>query len=990
MNVRQTDEFVADVERPFDDVPCMDTATFPTVCSNRRANDEKGRPKAALKKMRTSLLTLAVVLLSACAAGAAAPVNLVADPGFEEQPVAGRGGWVGTQNAGQAVFERSAERPRSGRWAAKLACRDGDVYARWVYRTPDLFATVKRGDRLKLSFWYRASAALGDALVQISHDAAPGWEQYPLKRLQATDDAWVLYEAVFTVAVNPTGGGEVQLRGSTDRTGDQVVFFDDVSLEVAGHDSPRRDAVVLGDPSLGVTGVYHPEGRITFEGQPAKEWEFMATGTGLTGLTVSCPAELIMQVNQASAIDEGGRLRALARLHLDLEGRPFANARHFRMEHDLRKSVITALADTAEGPVKVEIRAHVPLDLLRIDVDDGRKSPGRLTVRLEEDAPSKEESSPELGLQLGHENPVPEPAKEEASGVECEGTIYRGLGGRAFGLAVFSLTNQGAASGGTLAWPGARRHTFYVAGASVPGGREALGQALAQARARVRAEGGERFLRTHEAWWQNFWQRSRVVVHDPTGRMLRCQAAFDLYRYYLACCASERRETPVRFQIDLFRYHTRFNDWMVGLICAVEQYQSFYGALRAGDWEPLRGLGSFYEHHLPQYQDFAQRVYGHAGARIPMWSKAPVLRPAASVPTDAAPKGVANVAYNGENPAGALWVLGLLSDYVTLSGDVAHADKMLLPLATALVEFVRLQYPQRENGRMVIAPCNAGETWQGVRNPAEMVCALRHALPRLIALGRTRGWKRELLEQWERMLASVPDIPLGKFQYAGPEVKPRILPGDQLVPAADMSACQAYTLPWSGGKPRYELNGQQTEMYAVWPARLVLRNPVSRDQALRSYRDRLWKNKRDGWNLDVVFAACLGLREEVAPWHDRHFDWTFVLPCGLARETAQNNPAAPSLPECPSLQGMGTGVIPVLEMLLQDYPDELIVLPCWPDDVPVDFTLYSPSAGRVEVHYGPTRLLRVATQRQIRVRPGVRGPTQLQVERLPATGAPGA
>ena len=99
----------------------------------------------------------------------------------------------------------------------------------------------------------------------------------------------------------------------------------------------------------------------------------------------------------------------------------------------------------------------------------------------------------------------------------------------------------------------------------------------------------------------------------------------------------------------------------------------------------------------------------------------------------------------------------------------------------------------------------------------------------------------------------------------------------------------------------------------------------------------------------------------MVPWHDRHFDWTFVLPCGLARETAPENPQRPGIPESPSLQGLGTGVIPVLEMLLQDYPDELIVLPCWPDRVPVDFTLYSPYAGRVEVHYRPANMLRVAT-----------------------------
>ena len=83
---------------------------------------------------------------------------------------------------------------------------------------------------------------------------------------------------------------------------------------------------------------------------------------------------------------------------------------------------------------------------------------------------------------------------------------------------------------------------------------------------------------------------------------------------------------------------------------------------------------------------------------------------------------------------------------------------------------------------------------------------------------------------------------------------------------------------------------------------------------------------------------------------------------------------------------MGTGVIPVLEMLLQDYPNEIVVLPCWPEDIPVDFTLYSPSAGRVKVHYLPNIMLRVTTQREIRVRTAIGGSVKLQVERRHAEG----
>jgi hypothetical protein len=941
--------------------------------------------------LRTALLLFPLMALNAAENnvlpdGTVAQVNLVTDPGFETQPGAGRGIWVGTQNAGKPVFERSGERPHSGQIAAKVTCRTGDVYARWVYQAPDLFARVKRGDRLKLSFWYRASATLGDALVQVNHDAAPGWEQYPLKRLQATGDAWVRYEAVFTVAVNPTGGGQVQLRGTTDRTGDQVAHFDDVSLEVVGHEEPRRDAVVLGRSGSGLTGVYYPEGRIIFDGKPVEEWEFMATGTGVTGLTVNFPDEMVMQLNHSAAIDEGGKLRALGRLRLDLAGRPFANAGQFRMEHDLRRSLITARAETADGPVSVEIRAHVPDDLIRIDIHDGRPTPGAMTMRLEEDAPASLHADDTCGVCFWHENPAdavsPDKPENSGTGADIPGDNRGWLAGRVFGLAVKGEGESSSISDRTLTFPARARHSLLIAGVSTLGGKDRFVREARERQHKAVRAGGEAFVRTHEAWWDDFWRRSRLVIHDPSGRMLKYQAAFDLYRYYLTCCAGERRETPPRFQIDLYRYHLRQHDWLTGIICAVEQYQSYYGAMRTGDWGALRGLASFYACKLPYYGHFARCAYGHGGARIPMWQGPAVLAPPADAGQEQPPVGIWQRPYNGENPAGQIWMLSLFCDYVSITGDQDFARGVLSPLATDLVEFVRLRYPRRDQGRMVIAPCNAGETWQGVRDPSEMVCALHDALPRLIAVARAQGWNKELVEPWEQMLASLPNVPRGKFRYQGAEVKPEILPGDQLVPAADMSDCQVYKLPWSGDKMHYQLNAQQTELYAIWPAKLVLRDGAQREETIRSYRERLWQHHRDGWNLDVAFAACLGLQDEVVPWHDRHFDWTFVLPCGLARETAPENPQRPGIPESPSLQGLGTGVIPVLEMLLQDYPDELIVLPCWPDRVPVDFTLYSPYAGRVEVHYRPANMLRVATEREIRVRTAVSGSAKLQVERL--------
>jgi hypothetical protein len=52
---------------------------------------------------------------------------------------------------------------------------------------------------------------------------------------------------------------------------------------------------------------------------------------------------------------------------------------------------------------------------------------------------------------------------------------------------------------------------------------------------------------------------------------------------------------------------------------------------------------------------------------------------------------------------------------------------------------------------------------------------------------------------------------------------------------------------------------------------------------------------------------------------------------------------------------------------MQDYPDLLIILPCWEADVAVKYTLYSPYAGKVTVDYDPETGAKVQTERPIKI-----------------------
>ena len=96
---------------------------------------------------------------------------------------------------------------------------------------------------------------------------------------------------------------------------------------------PRHFLLRAGQSEERTGGNLFTDGRVDFNTPPAKEWELMATGTGVTGLVVTFPDEMLLQINHASAIDErarSGRWPAA----LGLDGHPFANSKSFRMETD--------------------------------------------------------------------------------------------------------------------------------------------------------------------------------------------------------------------------------------------------------------------------------------------------------------------------------------------------------------------------------------------------------------------------------------------------------------------------------------------------------------------------------------------------------------------------------------------------------------------------------------------------------------------------------
>jgi hypothetical protein len=234
-------------------------------------------------------------------------------------------------------------------------------------------------------------------------------------------------------------------------------------------------------------------------------------------------------------------------------------------------------------------------------------------------------------------------------------------------------------------------------------------------------------------------------------------------------------------------------------------------------------------------------------------------------------------------------------------------------------------------------------------------------------MGQERGWDAKLIESCKALLAETPPVPRGRLIFdPNSTERPVFEPGDDLVPASGFDHCEGTWMPWINAYRYCLQDSQHTELYSLWPAKLTATDPELKTASLRAYQNRHWPHHVFGWCLDVVFAANLGLKDEVANWFDFHFDHTNVFSCGLGQQSSPGEAGA-GVPAYPGLQGFGTSVIPVIDQLIGDLPDGIRILPCWPTEVGVHFVLYNPLAGRVEVDYDPSLGAKVKTERAVKI-----------------------
>jgi hypothetical protein len=433
------------------------------------------------------------------------------------------------------------------------------------------------------------------------------------------------------------------------------------------------------------------------------------------------------------------------------------------------------------------------------------------------------------------------------------------------------------------------------------------------------------------AWWNQFWNRSFIRIDGEASELSR---NYTLFRYMLGCNAHS--QWPTRFNGGLFTFDPSrvdssytftpdYRKWTGGTFTAQNQRLLYWPLLKSGDYDLMIPQFDFYNRILKTAELRSKVYWGHGGAcfaeqienfGLPNPSEYAWKRP------DYFDKGVEYNAWLEYE-----WETVLeFCQMILETKNYANADiSQYKPLIESCVRFFDEHYrylAQRRgrkaldgDGKLILFPASACETYKMANNPSSTIAALRTVLT---SLGN------------DSLLKIIPEIPL------------RTIGGKTMIAPAKT---------WERIN-----NVESPQLYPVFPWRIYGVGKDSLDIARNTYfndPDAVKFRSHVGWKQDNIFAACLGLTDEAKRLN------TLKLKNGPYRFPAF---WGPGFDWSPDHNWGGSGMIGLQEMLLQTTDDgKILLFPAWPREWNVHFKLHAPQNTTVEAELknGVVRVIQV-------------------------------
>ncbi len=414
--------------------------------------------------------------------------------------------------------------------------------------------------------------------------------------------------------------------------------------------------------------------------------------------------------------------------------------------------------------------------------------------------------------------------------------------------------------------------------------------------------------------------RASLGGADVADECRAITTAYAAQRYVNLCTG--RGRLPVRFNGSLLTLK-RNGDWDYRNWGSGYWWQNtrlpYYTAFAAGDLEMLRPLFKLYG-GLTEFNVKRTRKYlGHGGAYFTEcmmpWGDQFTYVYGTSRAWKDRPDKLQDLGWHKYEWVGQLELSFLMLRLHAYTGDDAWFKAKALPVIREYVRFFDEHYKTGADGRYVMYPSQAAETWWLCTNAMPELAGL-HAVTRL------------LLDLPESLVAGEDRALFSKIRARLPDLPVRTL--------ADGRTAYAPAKTFTK-----KCNIETPELYCVFPFRVCSFEKPNAELGRNAYDGR-WHKLYFGWAQDEVNAAYLGMTEEAR---------VHVADRALKHPSKKHRwPVywGPNFNELPDQDEGGIFMNAVQSMLMQYDGRKIFLLPAWPKEWNCSFKLHAPFKTTVE------------------------------------------
>jgi alpha-mannosidase len=423
------------------------------------------------------------------------------------------------------------------------------------------------------------------------------------------------------------------------------------------------------------------------------------------------------------------------------------------------------------------------------------------------------------------------------------------------------------------------------------------------------------------------------LVADNTGAAVHDKAAYISQMYHLqrfiAACAG-RGAYPIKFNGSLFtvrggkRNDPDYRRWGPGYWWQNTRLP-YYSMCASGDFDLMQPLWRMYAGDILQLSKYRTKLYcGHDGAFLPecIYFWGPIFSETYGwTPFERRTDKLQDSRYHKWDWVGGLELCWMMLDYYDYTLDERFLQQTVIPFSHEILTFFDQHYRTNKQGKMVMHPAQALETWWDCTNPMPELAGCTAVTQRLLSLpvGRVPAAERRL---WRRLRDKLPPLPL------------RDVGGRKALAPAETF--------------KTKRNVENPELYAVFPFRLIALGRPNLDWGIEALEHR-WDRGHRGWRQDDIFMAYLGLTDDARKG---------LIERAIHHDPRERFPAfwGPNYDWTPD-QDHGSVLMKTFQaMLLQTDGRKIFLLPAWPKSWDVDFKLHAPYQTVVEGRYRDGRL----------------------------------